>query len=306
MSPRAAGAARSLSITAIEHRGRAAFLLGNGVVAATVVPSIARVMQFGFCGERGVFWENDRGRDGEWDNYGGDKAWPAPQDQWLTTFGTAWPPPAGFDAVPFAATVDADQLVMASPVDTASGIQITRQISLDPFAPVMTITTSFSKVCGAPYKVGVWVVTQLRVPDRVFAPLPSHGSLPVFQCVMGSAQEYIRIDGDLLSLRRPPSENLKVTLGGSSLAWIDFRHLLRIDTHPACASLVPSGVAIYTNKDPLGYVELETEGAIATLTPGDRLTQVNTYTLGHRTTPDPAAEARRIFRTRASSAEASQ
>ena len=65
-------------------------------------------MQFRFRGENdGPFWENRTwdGRladptDPDWSNFGGDKAWPAPQADWPELTPRSWPPPAAFDALP--------------------------------------------------------------------------------------------------------------------------------------------------------------------------------------------------------------
>src|SRR5262245_43962467 len=76
------------------HGWPEAYVMSNGKVTAVVVPAIGRVMQFGFAGEEGVFWEN-RALDGrladgqllvwaakDWVNFGGDKTWPAPEADW--------------------------------------------------------------------------------------------------------------------------------------------------------------------------------------------------------------------------------
>ncbi len=69
------------------HGWSGSFTISNGAVEATVVPAIGRVMQFHFVREEDVFWEN-RSMDGQapdpasdkWDNFGGDKSWPSPQE----------------------------------------------------------------------------------------------------------------------------------------------------------------------------------------------------------------------------------
>src|SRR4051794_8176914 len=83
--------AAAATITKTNYHGWPnSYILSNGSVEAIVVPSIGRVMQFKFVGEdSGPFWEN-RAMDGkhpipaskEWGNFGGDKTWPSPQDDW--------------------------------------------------------------------------------------------------------------------------------------------------------------------------------------------------------------------------------
>jgi hypothetical protein len=52
---------------------------------------------------------------------------------------------------------------------------------------------------------------------------------------------------------------------------------------------------IYTNPNPLQYVELETLGPLATLSAGDQVERTTVYRLMPRTTADPDAEALNIF-----------
>ena len=52
---------------------------------------------------------------------------------------------------------------------------------------------------------------------------------------------------------------------------------------------------IYTNPDPLKYVELETLGPLRPLKPGERTEHTVTYTLIRRTELDPEAEARKVL-----------
>lgn len=56
------------------------YRLSNGTVEVVVVPSVARIMHYGFFGEPNVLWVNPATegvpvKPGEWPNHGGDKAW---------------------------------------------------------------------------------------------------------------------------------------------------------------------------------------------------------------------------------------
>jgi hypothetical protein len=55
---------------------------------------------------------------------------------------------------------------------------------------------------------------------------------------------------------------------------------------------------IYTNPDPLNYVELETLGPLVSLRAGDRAEHIATYTITPRLTSDPRTEAHNAFRTK--------
>ena len=182
-----------VSITTKSYRGwRDAIVMSNGKVTAVIVPSIGRVLQFGFAGEEGVFWENPElgGQPAlkgdwaqtEWVNLGGDKSWPAPEADWPKFTGRkSWRPPPAFDALPVSARIvgPGGFVVLTSPVDPAYGIRVERRIRLYPGRNEMTIQTIFQKLGGEPAKVGVWVITQLREPVGVFAPLPAESTLHI-------------------------------------------------------------------------------------------------------------------------------
>ncbi len=52
---------------------------------------------------------------------------------------------------------------------------------------------------------------------------------------------------------------------------------------------------VYTNPDPLAYVELETLGPLTNMRVGDRIERTTVYTVWPRTTPDAHAEALKAF-----------
>src|SRR2546422_626941 len=94
-----------------------ALRLNNGAVNLVIVPSVGRIMRFGFTDSANLLWINPLLRPtriGEEAgsvpttlparrNYGGDRAWPWPQDQWPTMIGRTWPPPAEVDQEPMTA-----------------------------------------------------------------------------------------------------------------------------------------------------------------------------------------------------------
>jgi hypothetical protein len=290
----------SVAITLIEHRGwPGCYLISNGVAEVIVVPAIGRVMQFRMVGdEAGVFWEN-RTLDGQlpvapelkWANFGGDKPWPAPQEDWSKITGRPWPPPLAFDSMPLQATVEGSELVLTSPVDPHYGIQTVRRIALHPGKATLAIRTAYHKVSGPVVKTGVWIITQLRDPQRAFALLPEEVKHSAgFYQMQGPAPQEFQQQGRLISLRRDPANNLKIGVEARSLLWIGDEYVLRIDHDDA-----QGATSIYTNMDPLRYVELETEGPLVEMNAGDRIEMTNMYELTRRTTPDVMAEARQVF-----------
>lgn len=283
------------------------YLMSNGHVEVITVPAIGRVMQFRFAGDDdGPFFEN-RALDGkipdpraeEWANFGGDKSWPAPQSQWKKIIGREWPPPSGFDAQPVDAAVIGDFVELVSPVDPHFGIRETRRIQLDRERPVLTITTTYHKVQGDPVKVGVWVITQLRDPERMFMILPRKSQFPQgYNQQMGGAPRNVEFKDGMVSLVRDPKTPVKIGSDASTLVWMDQHYVVRIESRRVAKAEYPnqgSSAEIYTNPDPLAYVELETEGPLRTMRLDDRLERTNTYTLMRRTEKDPWVQVKKVL-----------
>jgi hypothetical protein len=282
------------------------YLMANGSIEAIVVPAIGRVMQLRLKDEAdGPFWEN-RALDGqlsnpastEWINFGGDKSWPSPQTEWPLHQGREWPPPVGFDLGPVEAVAGASGVVLTSPVDPNYGIQVVRHVELDPEQPAMRIRSEFRKLLGAPVTVGVWTITQLQEPERVFLPLLQESKMPGgFIRLIEAEPEGLRVEGGLLSLLRHKSQYIKIGADTSSMVWVGPAAVLRIDAEDGPGEYPDGGsvTQIFTNPDPIPYVELETHGPLAKMSAGDRIERTTIYTIMRRSAAEPDAEARKVL-----------
>jgi hypothetical protein len=263
-------------------------------------------MQLRLAGEPdGAFWEN-RALDGQlhdavsndWINFGGDKCWPAPQTVWTGQQGRDWPPPPAFDARPAQAVPSPRGVVVTSPIDPGFGIQVVRHVELDAGQPIMRISTEYRKILGSAVRVGIWTVTQLREPEHVSILLAEKSKFPqgYLRLLLAEPAE-LSIDGRLLSFARHPRQCVKVGTDGSSLAWVGRNCVLRIDAEVGTGEYPDGGCVteVYTNPDPLKYVELETLGPLRTMNVGDRIEQTTVYKVTPRSTTDLVAEARRAL-----------
>ena len=283
-----------------------AYLLSNGVVEAIVVPAIGRVMQFRFVGTEGVFFEN-RVMDGkapdpvspDWVNFGGDKSWPSPQADWEKITRRSWPPPVAFDSMPVQARVRGKALELISAIDSAYGIRETRLVELAAGAPRMIITTSYEKLRGDPLTVGVWVITQVSEPERAFVVLPAKSRFPTgYTKLMDVTPAGLKVEDGLISISRDRQNSTKIGSDGGTLLWMNREYTLRIESPRAEGGEYPdqgSSAEIYTNKDPLPYIELETLGPLSRMKTGERIQKTNTYTLRRRSEKDAIAEARTMM-----------
>lgn len=289
------------------------YVLSNGKVAAVVVPAVGRVMQFGYIGEQGVFWENrsldGRIADGEltvwaakdWVNFGGDKTWPSPESDWsVFTSRKGWRPPPAFDGWPSGVKIDGKTLTLYTAEDPFFTIIAERRIELHSSKPQLEITTTYKRTRGEPAIIGIWVITQLKEPAGLFAPVPKKsifkdGYTPLISTLPPS----LKVEDGLVSLGRNPQAPHKIGLDGDSLLWVGEKHVLRIDSPRVKKGDYPdkgSSTEIYTAADPLPYIELETLGPLHQMKAGDTIKRRNVYTLSRRTQPTPEAEARAIFK----------
>jgi hypothetical protein len=282
------------------------YLLSNGRVEAVVVPAIGRVMQLRLTGEaEGPVWEN-RALDGqlhdaasnEWINFGGDKCWPAPQSAWPEHQGREWPPPVAFDARSAQAAASEFGVTLTSPVDPGYGIQMVRHVELDAGQPVLRIRTEYRKLFGSALQVSIWTITQLREPERLAILLKGKSRFANGYLRLLTVQPAeLKIDGRLLWLKRHTSEQVKIGSDGSSMVWVGDRYALRIDAEAGPGEYPDGGCVteIYTNPDPLPYVELEALGPLQALNAGERIERTTAYTLKPRSTSDPEDEARKML-----------
>jgi hypothetical protein len=298
-----------------ELGGWEAITLRNRSVEVVVVPAIGRIMRFRWLipeagtAAAGPFWNHAGlgpklpGDENGWVNPGGDKAWPAPQSAWPAMAGRAWPPPPAFDAVPYGMSIAGRSVRLVSPVDLHYGIRVTRNISLDPTQPVMTVETSYEKVQGAPVRVAVWSITQLEVPDRLFVRLPPHSAFPHgYALRLPDPPKDLRTDGRLLSLTRDPSIKSMLASDADALLWVGAESDLLVEhvpdgaVDPAAAWPDGAHTQVYTSQGHAEqYVEMELLGRLQELRPGDQTSMTARYTLKRRVDEDPVAEARAVF-----------
>jgi hypothetical protein len=282
-------------------------LMSNGKVEVVIVPAVGRVMQFRFVGEEsGAFWEN-RALDGkapdpaskEWVNFGGDKSWPAPQADWPKIAGREWPPPPAFDAMPVEVRVEGSEVELISPVCKFFGIRVRRRIELAEGKAFLTITTTYEKVAGDPVRVSVWVITQLNEPDRVFVQPAAKSQYPEgYNKQTESLPKDLKVERGLISLTRDPAKGTKIGSDGDRLVWVGSKLVLGVLSPREHGSVYPdqeSSIEVWTNPDPLQYIELETLGPLATMKVGDTIDRTNFYVLRRRSEKNPEAEVKKAF-----------
>jgi hypothetical protein len=275
-----------------------AYQLSNGAVELVYVPQIGRVMRYAFIGGTNVLWNNpalfgqttDLAKPGtDWINYGGDKLWPAPQSNW------SWPPDPILESSEQLVTVTRDNhLLVEGHTSGKYGIRFLREISLDETGTGVTFKNTMlnaRKRAQSPATPqaektslptadrvtwGLWQITQVDSPSEARLLINTKGHFPTgYYTFKDSAPVAgaITVTPTNVKLRRDPVKSAKI--GGDSpqgyleadVHNITFRVSARVETgktYPddGCAQ------EIWSNTDPLPYMELELLGPIHTLEPG--------------------------------------
>jgi hypothetical protein len=155
-----------------------AIRLTNGTVSLIVIPSIGgRIMRYGFVGEPNALWNNPGvtalpTTRPNYFNYGGDKAWPWPQDDWMLLIGRNFPPPPECDQVTFKSRLIGSHGVrLESPPIPSHAARIVREITLDPMGTRVTIVTRLEQATGdrPPPSMAAWSVTQVPGDRQIYA-----------------------------------------------------------------------------------------------------------------------------------------
>jgi hypothetical protein len=148
--------------------------ISNGVVDLVINPKIGRVTRYGFVGCPNLLWTNTLAdiNSAGWLNYGGEKLWIWPQDDWKQVTGKAWPPPMD---VPPANVYDVEvrgrSIVMRSAVIEKYGVRIVREIHLADTGTDVEIRSRFEPVAGGPPRlIAAWSVAQVPASARILVP----------------------------------------------------------------------------------------------------------------------------------------
>ncbi len=304
-------AAWAQQVERISYKGwQDCYRLTNGTVELVVVPSIARIVHYGFVGEPNTLWVNPATEGapvhpGEWPNHGGDKAWVWPQDEWEMRTGRGWPPPSATDQVPHQVEVLHGHLLrLTSPLIAGYGVRIVREIRLEPSGTRVHIQTRLEKVReGANFPVAAWVVAQLPLPNLLLVRLHPSSTLSEGYKLFSAApwKSVRRLGADILLPERPSDVPVKLGCDADILAWFKSPYLV-VHRSPIAnlADFQPGDHAqIFSNTDEMPYIELEFTSPLRVLRQGESVSLEVTWELyripPEKGTPEALAEFLRRY-----------
>jgi hypothetical protein len=232
----------------------------------------ARITEFSFRG-RNVLVTSDENI-----NYGGT-FWPSPQSSWCTAATGCWPPPAAIDNQPYTGGIDVGnsiQLVSGDEQSIAgiagSTIAARKQFTPVPESGAIDITytlTNASQPAGVSF--APWQVSRVEPGGLTFF---GQGTGPVTYAP-NTASTFIvnEMAGDFWYVSGVVSHDSKAFADGTGwIAQVTPDRLLYLvaypDTQPVDTAPGEAEIELYTNSS---YVEVEQQGALATIAPGTDL-----------------------------------
>ena len=161
-----------VTVSPIKHiDGRDAFRISDGKSEAVVVPSLGRVMHYAQVGGANWLWNAplDKADLNGWKNYGGEKAWVAPQSTWPLFIGHEFPPDEAWESGHQAQVLNNPPRLQTTSPTSKCGIRILREFTFNAKGEFVT-TTTLEKMDDTPLIAGAWTITQVVPPDAVFLP----------------------------------------------------------------------------------------------------------------------------------------
>ncbi len=284
----------AVTVTQGEYHGwSGVYRLMNGTVELVFVPQIGRIMRYGYIGDRNVLWENavlaGKTTDlshpvSDWQNYGGDKLWPAPQSVW------GWPPDPVSDSGPQTVKILPNRHLLVTGLGSQKyGVQFQREIALDPSGSGVTIRNSMTNTGGKAVEWGVWEVAQVDDPVETTVPASAEGSFPGGYKALSeplAVAGQVSVREGLVTIRRRADHTGKIGVrspgGWIESRWSSLRFRISGD-FPKSGAYPDGGCAqeIYTNDDPNRYVEMELLAPVRKLAAGTTASFVTHWSLSH-------------------------
>ncbi len=279
---------QSLSVNRVSFHGwRDAYRISNGEFQVVVVPEVARIMEYGPVGGDNLLWVNEEltpernagatplPAPKEWQNFGGDKLWPAPEKAW------GWPPDWQLDRGPCQVEAGAapGSLRLVGTASQRHGIRFEREITLAPEGSRLDIVDTAVNVSDKPLTASIWDVTQARADCVGFVPLGRGAAYHRGEGQQPDAQ-WQQVD-DMLLMKPMGGKSGKMFISGTP-GWLgcrrgDIIYLKSFSISPTPPPGPETPREFYINDT--GYVELEIVGPATELKPGATTSITETWRL---------------------------
>ena len=197
-----------------------------------------------------------------WPESFGSTFWTSPQKEWN------WPPVPEFDKQPYTVEQKGDTLVLTSGVSEKLQCSVGKAFAVDPSDNAIVITYSIKNESDSARKVAPWEITRVANDGIIFFDAPTDGITPAglmnFEGKYGAA--WYKAD--------EAPQNRKINADGHG--WLAYcaKGLLLVKQFDDLEASQPAPdeaeIQVYVNQRKT-YIELESQGAYATLQAGEQL-----------------------------------
>ena len=191
----------------------------------SVSAATGRVTGYGPIGGPNVLWHNPRAPETPvvfpgWVNWGGDKVWIWPEEDWAKWNPESRHPPGDPSPEPHQVQSDSGRLRMISPLLVNYGLRIVREISLAATGSRVTFINRLEQVvpgrCAVPRRGPLDRHANSRAP-QIFARLSADAAPPGYESFPGTSWPQVECSNGLVTLHRPASPWQKVGLDSDLL-----------------------------------------------------------------------------------------
>ncbi|MEP6755269.1 MAG: DUF4380 domain-containing protein [Chthonomonadales bacterium] len=277
----------SPTVSHVDYHGMPALRLSNDLIEVIYVPILGRTMRFARVGGANFLYENPAligkkpippAEAKDWQNYGGDKVWNAPQDRW------GWPPDPTIDPGTQDVSIKGNHLMVRGGISAKHNIRVEREIWIVK-GETVHMRDIITNTALNPQDWSVWQIMQIPSPEYALMPANPKGgyvnlsdTAPNSGIVTEKGKEIHIIrdstkPGKVGSLAPIRSLTAKVRAGVVTMRAVP--HKAEVGTYPHKGSRQE----VYWNNDPLEYVELEIAGPIQTIQPGKSIEMTIEWTL---------------------------
>ncbi len=272
--------------------------IANDDFEILVSAATGRIIRYAKIGGANVLWENPRALETPvvfpgWVNWGGDKVWIWPEEDWVKWNSASQHPPGDPSTGPHQVEVDGLLLRMTSPAIVGYGVRIIREITLEPTSSRVTLVNRLEQVTAPAFSlpVGLWTVTQLPAAPTILAHLSPDAELPGYESFPGTSWPNVERDGCIVTLHRPATPWQKIGLDADQLTVRMGDHLFTAETPAALNATVPHPrwrrAQVFSDPDDSAfrlpevpaYIEFEFTSPIQQLAVGESLSLTVTWSL---------------------------
>lgn len=247
---------------------------GHDQLTLVLNPALGRIVELRTPTVKNLIWMNPTPEEGKlngWVNWGGEKLWWGPQEDWARVTGVRWPVDPAIDLEWSVTDQTAERLALRGRVSEYQGVRAEREIRLLPEVTGFVVQTTLRREVDKPHRIQPWAVAQVRPPEWCWMDCGTSEGAPYLDMRPGlDPKPFVHpVEGQAGLLRVQACAG--VFMIGTGGRWLAAVYpdvvLVQIITSPRRGQYL-EGVSLQLfSADP--YVELETLGGVETPAVGE-------------------------------------